>query len=529
MSDIIALDSRKQGTSMAANDSGIIVRLEGISKSFPGVRALSNVDLTIRAGEVHALTGENGSGKSTLSKVVAGLIQPEEGRVIVDGKECRIESPAQAIGLGFVMISQELTLAPTLTVAENIFLGRLPRTRFGLVDWPQLEKDAVAALARLGVHVSPRAIVSDLSVELRQEVEIARALSSNARLLILDEATSSLSEAATARLMKLIRQERDAGMAILMITHRMPEIYAVASIATVLRDGKLVSTVPLPETREGDLVRLMVGREISDFYGKRQIDAGDTIIEISGLHTPLGLLKPTSLSVRRGEIVGIAGLVGSGKSEFGMVLGGAIQGAGSVKIGGRPVALGDPKKAIAAGIGYVPDDRKASALLLVRSVLENFSLAWMDRLCSGGVLNTRRERSEVSDAIRKYGVATSSAASSIVTLSGGNQQKVILGRTFVRKPDVLVLNEPTRGIDVGAKSEIYRMLQDAAERGAAVIVISSELPELLGICDRIAVFFEGSLQAEFDRSEATEQAIAHVAVAGGRKPAEHSQLSGAQQ
>ena len=527
MSDVIALDRRNGDRTDGAGE--VIVRLEGISKSFPGVRALVGVGLTVRAGEVHALTGENGSGKSTLSKVIAGLIQPDEGQILVDGKPCRIESPSQALQMGFVMISQELTLAPTLTVAENIFLGRLPRTRLGLIDWPQLEKDAIAALDRLGVHVSPRAIVSDLSVELRQEIEIARALSSNARLLILDEATSSLSEAATERLLNLVRQERDAGMAILMITHRMPEIYAVASIATVLRDGRLVATAPLPDTRESELVRLMVGREITDFYGKREIPAGETVIEIQDLHTPQGLLRPTSLTVKRGEIVGIAGLVGSGKSEFGMVLGGAIDGAGTVKVGGRIVPLGDPGKTIAAGIGYVPDDRKASALLLVRSVLENFSLAWMDRLCSGGVLNTRRERSEVADAIRKYRVATSSPASSIVTLSGGNQQKVILGRTFVRKPDVLVLSEPTRGIDVGAKSEIYRMLQDAAEAGAAVIVISSELPELLGICDRIAVFFEGTMQAEFDRSEATEQAIAHVAVAGAQKPQEKNRLSGARQ
>jgi len=527
MSEVIALDHRNG--ERTSGDGEVIVRLEGISKNFPGVRALVGVGLTVRAGEVHALTGENGSGKSTLSKVIAGLIQPDEGQILVDGKPCRIESPSQALQMGFVMISQELTLAPTLTVAENIFLGRLPRTRYGLIDWPRLEKDAIAALDRLGVHVSPRAIVSDLSVELRQEIEIARALSSNARLLILDEATSSLSEAATERLLNLVRQERDAGMAILMITHRMPEIYAVASIATVLRDGRLVATVPLPETRESDLVRLMVGREITDFYGKREIATGDTVIEIENLHTPQGLLKPTSLSVKRGEIVGIAGLVGSGKSEFGMVLGGAISGAGTVKVGGRSVPTGDPGKAIAAGIGYVPDDRKASALLLVRSVLENFSLAWMDRLCSGGVLNTRRERSEVADAIRKYRVSTSSPSASIVTLSGGNQQKVILGRTFVRKPDVLVLSEPTRGIDVGAKSEIYRMLQDAAEAGAAVIVISSELPELLGICDRIAVFFEGSLQAEFDRSDATEQAIAHVAVAGAQKPHEPNRLSGARQ
>ncbi|MEJ5902404.1 sugar ABC transporter ATP-binding protein [Ochrobactrum teleogrylli] len=510
-------------------EDDVIVRLEGISKTFPGVRALSKVDLTVRAGEVHALTGENGSGKSTLSKVIAGLIQPDEGKIIVAGEECRIESPVQALRKGIVMISQELTLAQTLTVAENIFLGRLPRTRLGFIDWPQLETDARAALARLGVHVSPRAIVSELSVELRQEIEIARALSSDARLLILDEATSSLSEAATERLLNLVRQERDAGMAILMITHRMPEIYAVSSVATVLRDGTLVATVPLPDTRESDLVRLMVGREIKDFYGKRMTDTGETVLQIDNLHTPKGVLKPTSLAVNRGEIMGVAGLVGSGKSEFGMALGGAIASAGTVRVAGQNVRLGDPRKAIAAGIGYVPDDRKASALLLVRSILENFSLAWMDRLCPFGLLNSRRERKDVGDAIREYRVATSSSATAISTLSGGNQQKVILGRTFVRKPDVLVLSEPTRGIDVGAKSEIYRMLQDAAEAGAAVIVISSELPELLGICDRIAVFFEGELQQEFGRDEATEQAIAHVAVAGGARYEYPTQLSGAHQ
>jgi ABC-type sugar transport system ATPase subunit len=295
----------------------------------------------------------------------------------------------------------------------------------------------------------------------------------------------------------------------------------------VLRDGRLVATAPLPETNESDLVRLMVGREIKDFYGKREIRAGEMVLEIRDLHTPEGLLHPTSLDVRRGEIVGVAGLVGSGKSEFGMALGGAIASAGTVKVGGRMVQLGDPRKAIAAGIGFVPDDRKASALLLVRSVTENFSLSWMDRLCRGGILDTRRERSEVAGAIRNYRVATASPATSIATLSGGNQQKVILGRTFVRRPDVLVLSEPTRGIDVGAKSEIYRMLQDAAEQGAAVVIISSEMSELLGICDRIAVFFEGRLRAEFDRAEATEEAIAHVAVAGGRKAPQENELSGA--
>jgi ABC-type sugar transport system ATPase subunit len=503
-----------------------IIRLTGISKRFPGVKALQNVDLTVRAGEVHALTGENGSGKSTLSRIIAGMIQPDEGEIVIDGKPTTVPSPAAAIAMGIVMISQELTLAPTLTVAENIYLGRLPRTRLGIVDWPQLRRDAQVALDRLGVHVSPDSRVADLSVELRQEIEIARALSCDARLLILDEATSSLSEAATNRLLELVRKERDAGMAVVMITHRMPEIYSVASIATVLRDGKYVATVPLAQTSEQDLVRLMVGREIQDFYGKRVFDHGETVLEINGLSTPLGLLRPTSLTVKRGEILGVAGLVGSGKAEFGLALGGAIASAGSVKISGRPVRLGDPRKAIAAGIGFVPDDRKASALLMVRSILENFSLAWIDRLSRHGIIDTGREASEVDDAIKTYRVATGSSAVTVATLSGGNQQKVILGRTFVRKPDVLVLSEPTRGIDVGAKSEIYRMLQDAAEAGAAVIVISSELPELLGISDRIVVFFEGTMEAVFDRASASEEAIAQVAVAGRHDQAALNAKSG---
>lgn len=495
-------------------DKPEILHLTGITKLFPGVRALSDVSISIRAGEVHALTGENGSGKSTLSRVMSGIHAPDEGQIFVDGKEVRFATPADAIAHGIVMISQELTLAPTLTVAENIFLGRLPKTALGLVDWRQLEVNATAVLERLGVHVSPRARVSDLSVELRQEIEIARALSSNARVLILDEATSSLSEAATARLLALVAKERDAGMAVVMITHRMPEIYAVSQVATVLRDGLHVATLPLPETTEAELVRAMVGREIGDFYGKRQIPIGETVLEVENLASACGALAPTSFAVKRGQIFGVAGLVGSGKAELGLALGGAIPAEGNVRVSGRKVSLGDPACAIQAGVGFVPDDRKASALLMVRSVLENFAIGWSGRHSKWGLLDTRAEASEVQTAMGRYRVDTGSAQTQISTLSGGNQQKVILGRTFTLKPDVLVLSEPTRGIDVGAKSEIYRMMQGAAEAGAGVVVISSELPELLGIADRIAVFFEGKLAAILDRDSTDEETIAQIAVAG---------------
>ena len=503
---------------LAAPRAGqVLLEARGIGKSFPGVRALDNVDLTIRSGEVHALTGENGSGKSTLSRVIAGVHQPDAGQILIDGAPVALASPAEAIARGIVMISQELTLAPTLSVAENIFMGRLPRTRLGTVDWPRLERDAEAALARLDVHVSPLARVSDLGLELQQEVEIARALSTEARLLILDEATSSLSEAATRRLLSLVAQERDKGMAILMITHRMPEIYAVSSVATVLRDGHLISTVPIPDTTEDQLVQQMVGREIGDYYAKRDIPAGEIVLEIADLHAHDGSFHPTSLTVRRGEILGVAGLAGSGKAELAQALGGAIPARGLVQVAGQPLRLGHPGRAIAAGIGYVPDDRKGAAILPVRNISENFSVAWTDLLARWGILSLRKQDREVGEAIHTYGVVAASPDVMISTLSGGNQQKVVLGRIFRKAPDVLVLNEPTRGVDVGAKSEIYRMLQDAAEAGAAVIVISSELPEILGIADRIAVFFEGRFTAEFNRGEADEEALAHAAVTGERR------------
>ena len=490
-----------------------LVRLRGIDKSFPGVRALDGVDLTIAPGEVHALTGENGSGKSTLAKVLAGIVQPDAGTIEIDGERCSISNPAAALARGIVLISQELTLAPTLSVAENVYLGRLPRTRLGLVDWGAVHRHAREVLDRLDVHVDTRRAVGELSVELQQEVEIARAMSSPARLLILDEATSSLSEAATARLLELVKQRRDEGVAVLTISHRMPELYEVASIATVLRDGRLVDSVPLPRTPEQQLVRLMVGRELGDYYGKRKIARGEVVLEVEGLASHDGRLKPTSLTLHRGEILGIAGLVGSGKGELAQALGGAIPSRGRVRVAGREVSVRDPRAALAGGIGFVPDDRKRAALLPTRSVAENFSIAWGD-LSRGGLVDVRGERRRVREAIGRYGVVTASSQQLITTLSGGNQQKVVLGRVFACNPDVLVLGEPTRGIDVGAKAEVYRLMQEATAAGAGAIVVSSELPELLGIADRILVFFGGEVRAEFDADGLDEEAIAHVAVSG---------------
>jgi ABC-type sugar transport system ATPase subunit len=496
-----------------------LVEVRGATVVYPGVVALDGVDFSIQPGEVHALTGENGSGKSTLARVINGSAKPIAGEIYFEGELTTIANPRQGLDLGVVNISQELTLAPTLTVAENIFLGRLPLSG-GRVDWRRLRRDGREVLERIGVDVSPTAIVADLNVELQQMVEISRAFSSEAKLLILDEATSSLSESATRRLLDLVIEHRDKGVAVLMISHRMPELYAVASTATVLRDGKLVGTAPLPGTGEKKLVSMMVGRELDDYYNKREIKQGECVLELDRLASEDGVLRATSLKVNRGEIVGVAGLVGSGKAELGLALGGAVRTEGIVKVAGTEVKLGDPRRAIAGGIGFVPDDRKRSALLPNRSVAENFSLPWIRRISRNGILKLQKERREVSKAIKRYNVVTASSSSVITTLSGGNQQKVVLGRTFELDVDALVLSEPTRGVDVGAKSEIYDLLQSAAEEGAGVLLISSELPELLGLADRIVVFFGGEIKGQFTREEMTEEAVAHVAVTGAHADGE---------
>ncbi|MBS44455.1 MAG: ABC transporter [Nocardioides sp.] len=491
-----------------------LIRVEGASKSFPGVRALDNVDLTIHAGEIHALTGENGSGKSTLSKIIGGLYTPDSGRIYVDGELVSIPNPAVALEHGIVTISQELTLATSLTVAENIYLGRLPRTRLGIIDWPRLKADARRILDRLGVHVSPTTRVSSLSIELQQEIEIARALSTDARLLILDEATSSLSETATDRLLTVVEELAASGVAVLMISHRMPELYRSATRATVLRDGALVGDVPLPETTEEQLVRMMVGRDLQDYFGSRDVEPGEVVLEVQDLETLDGSLKPTSFKLRKGQILGVAGLVGSGKTELGLALGGVLPSRGDVIVNGYTAYVGSPREALAHGIGFVPEDRKGQCILPGRSVAENFALSWMQQLSRLGVMQLGVERRRVESSMERYGVVAASSGVAISTLSGGNQQKVVLGRVFARGCEVYVLTEPTRGVDVGAKSAIYRLLQDLASQGAAIIIISSEIPELLGMADEIVVYHQGEIRGRFGSDDFDEEAVASVAVAG---------------
>ena len=495
-----------------------LVRMRGITKRFPGVTALDKVDFDLLPGEIHALVGENGSGKSTLVKCLYGFVQPDEGTIEVNGVPVAIGSAHQAHQLGIVAITQELTLAPTLTVAENIMMGRLPHGKLG-IDWREVRRQAREALDQTGADIDENAIVGHLSVELQQEVEIARAVYARSSVLVLDEATSSLSESAAERLMATLERLRSRGVAIVYISHRMREVFQCASRTTVLRDGQLVGTFDLAGVTESDLVTKMVGRTMEDLYGKRRIPQGKVILSVRNVSTLDGLVRNANLDLHEGEILGIAGLVGSGKVELGMAIYGAVPSTGEVRMGDALVKPGDPRSAMAAGMGYVPDDRKESALLLTRAIRSNLSLPWMrfKRFTRHGFLDVRSEKSMARDSCRDFAIRAPSTEFPVVQLSGGNQQKVVLARWFALKPKVVVLAEPTRGIDVGAKSEIYGFMQDMAERGAGIIMISSEMPELLGVADRILVMYQGRLCGEFDPKEAGEEEIAHVACIGEMK------------
>ena len=487
-----------------------VLAAEGIVKHFPGITALKDVSIDITPGEVHALTGENGSGKSTLAKVLTGVVSPNSGTVLIDGSPADLRDPGQALAKGVVLISQELTLAPTLSVAENVYMGRLPMSR-GKVQWAQVNAATRATLAAMDIDARPKDRVGDLSIEVQQELEIARAFTRPSRVLVLDEASSSLSEAAADKLMRLIEQKRAEGVAVVMITHRMAEIFRVCDRATVLRDGALIGTVKVAETTESQLIRMMVGRDIGGYFGTPSPFDERELVTLRDFQTLDGSVQSLSLSLSAGEIFGVAGLAGSGKSEFAQALAGSRASSGEVRVADKPVNLTSPATAMAAGVGYVPDDRKRLGILANRPVLENLLLSPTK---SVGRPNSPAERKRGNELIKEYGVATRSVRQLIGSLSGGNQQKVVIARTLERAPELLVLNEPTRGVDVGARSDIYDIIRARASAGAAVVLVSSELPELLGLSNRIAVFFERKLVSVVPAAEATEELLAHLCVAG---------------
>jgi len=491
--------------SVMAGDAPLL-QVRGVKKAFPGVQALVGVDFNVRAGEVHAIVGENGAGKSTLMKLLAGIYQPDAGSLVLGGETVRIENPRQAMALGIGMIHQELNLAPNLSVAENIFLGRAP-TRAGLVDWRQLEVQTRALLDRLGIELDSRSTVEDLSVARQQMVEIAKALSLDARVIIMDEPTSALTERETATLFQIIGRLKAEGVAVVYISHRLEEIFRIADRVTVLRDGRLIGCSKVAATTPAQLINQMVGRELTALFPKQQVEIGQPVLEVRHL-ARRGVLHDISFVLRRREILGLAGLVGAGRTELVRALFGAdAHDAGEILIDGKPVTIRNPRDAIRLGMGFVTEDRKLHGLVLGMSVRENATLANLRELSRFGWMDFRRERRVATEFVRQLDIRTSGVEQEVMNLSGGNQQKVVLAKWLAIHPRILILDEPTRGIDVGAKAEVHALMSRLAASGVSIVMISSELPEILGMSDRILVIRQGRINAEFTRQEASQEKI----------------------
>ncbi len=477
-----------------------------MSKAFPGVQALLDVDLDLRAGEVHALVGENGAGKSTLMKIVAGVYRPDGGSVQLAGQPVLNESPRQALERGISMIHQELNLAPNLSVAENVFLGRAP-TRGGLIDWRRLYANAEALAARLGIELDVRARVEELSVARQQMVEIAKALSLDARVIIMDEPTSALTERETEALFDIIDRLRRQGVAVVYISHRLDEIFRVADRVTVLRDGRLVGTLPIAESTQQQLIGMMVGRELTTLFPKAPLEIGEAVLEVRQLRRD-GVLDDINFVLRRREILGLAGLVGAGRTELVRVLFGADRlDGGQILIEGRPVRIRGPRDAIRLGLGFVTEDRKLQGLVMGMTVRENETLASLAQVSRLGFLDLARERALAKRLVDQLGVRTPGVEQEVANLSGGNQQKVVIAKWLATRPRILILDEPTRGIDVAAKAEVHALMSQLARDGVSILMISSELPEILGMSDRILVMRQGRLTGEFTREQASQEAI----------------------
>ncbi|WP_316190956.1 sugar ABC transporter ATP-binding protein [Bradyrhizobium sp. SZCCHNS2096] len=481
-----------------------ILEMRGVSKSFFGIKALHKVDLTVYAGEIHALMGENGAGKSTLMKILSGAYRPDPGGEIrIDGHQVRIEGPLGGRAAGIAIIYQELSLAPNLTVAENIYLGR-EVSQSGLLARGTMRERVGPILDRLGADFTPSTLVAELSMGQRQLVEIARALHARSKILIMDEPTTSLSAAESERLFTLIRQLRSEGLAIIYISHRMDEVYALGDRVTVLRDGRLVGSLDKPEIRADTIVRLMVGREVSSFYKKEHdpnATAGRPVLTATDMADGQRV-RGCSLTVHAGEVVGLAGLIGAGRTELAhLIIGAAPKISGHVELDGRPVAIRTPGEALDAGIAYLTEDRKALGLFLDMSCLDNINLAVIGRDAKlAGFLDRDKARDRAEKAFSALGIRAASVGVPVGGLSGGNQQKVLLSRLLATTPKVLILDEPTRGVDVGAKSEIYAIIDNLAKSGTAILVISSDLPEIIGICDRVLVMRVGHIAGEVRRS-----------------------------
>lgn len=490
-----------------------ILRMQGIGKSFPGVRALDDVNFEILPGEVHALMGENGAGKSTLMKILAGAYQADSGQIFLDGQPVTIHSPQEATKLRIEIIYQEFNLVPQLTVAENIFLGREPSAALpGWLDGKKMHDNAQTLMDGLGANLDVRTRVSKLSVAMQQMVEIAKATSRKSRILVMDEPSATLTEHELENLYRLIRQLKEDGVSIVYISHRMDEVFSICDRITVLRDGKTVGTKAKDEVSPDELIRMMVGRTLEDNFPKVTAEVGATVLEVQNL-TREPTVHDVSFKVNAGEVVALAGLVGSGRTEIARCIFGADPyDSGKVSFGGKPLLAHGPKGAIKAGIGLVTEDRKGQGLILDLTVRENTTLAALPSLTRFGFVEKGRERTVTQDYIKSLDIRTPSGEQRVKNLSGGNQQKVVLSKWLLTQSKLLILDEPTRGIDVGAKVEIYQLMNRLTSQGIGILMISSELPEVLGMADRILVMREGRLVGELSRAEATQERIGELAV-----------------
>jgi ribose transport system ATP-binding protein len=498
----------------------LILEATDIVKSFPGVRALDAVTLRVRRGRLVAVLGENGAGKSTLMNILAGVFPPDAGTLRLDGREVSFPSPRDALAAGIGIVFQELNLIPHLTVAENIFLGREPRTRIGLIDYRRLNAAAAAVLQRLDLPVAPTALIADLRVGQQQLVEIARAVSADARVLILDEPTSSLSAHEVEVLFGVIAELKSRGVALVYITHKFEELARVCDDVTIMRDGRVVGEAPFAECTRDSIVRLMAGREPQELFQKSPAATGAELLRAESLALPAEgagrrlLVDGVSFSLHRGEVLGIFGLIGAGRTELLEILFGlhADRGTGRLWVEGREVRFASPAAAIAAGLAFAPEDRKHDGLVLPMSVAANASLASLRQTLRAGLVSARREAAHIAPLLARFRVKTASTSEPILNLSGGNQQKVILAKWLATAPRILLLDEPTRGIDVNAKREIYAFIDELSRQGLGLIVVSSELPEVLALADRVLVMCEGRPTAEFARAEATPEKVLAAAL-----------------
>ena len=498
-------------TTPTGNSDAPLLSLEHAQKSFGAVRALEDGQIELFAGEVHGLVGENGAGKSTLVKILAGVHRPDAGRLLVRGEEAIFDNTKQSQDAGIAIIFQEPTLFPDLTVAENIFVGAQPLKRFRRIDGRRMRRDAAAIFEQLGVRLDPERLARGLSIADQQLVEIVKALTTNASVIVMDEPTAALTPSEVERLFGIVETLRARGNALLFVSHRLEEIFAVCQRVTVMRDGRHVLTQPTDELTIQSVIRAMVGRDMSALFPKVPAEPGRVVLKVDRL-TREGVFTDVSFEVRTGEIVALAGLVGAGRTEVARAIFGIDKwDAGSVEVEGRSLPTGSPTGAMAAGIGLVPEDRRQQGLVMDFSIERNIALASLDSVQRGGLIPRGVERRFARDWAIRLQLKYARLSNPVWTLSGGNQQKTVLAKWLARKPKVLIVDEPTRGIDVGTKAEVHRLLSELAAQGVAVLMISSELPEVLGMADRTIVLFEGRVMREFSRAEANEDAIMHAA------------------